>query len=104
MFQNVLRQNKSNDPFQELQNDGNVEVGSTPFSHVLNPTVDVDQVNPNQHFVNPHPVSGYVRGDGTQVDGYWRDGDGNTSIDRGVEDGGGYMQTNPDGDPFNNLG
>ncbi|MDW0116251.1 DUF3892 domain-containing protein [Sporosarcina thermotolerans] len=57
----------------------------------------------NSHFVNPHDVSGYTRGDGTVVEGYYRDGDGNTDINLSKEDGGGYIRTNPDGDPSNNL-
>jgi hypothetical protein len=38
------------------------------------------------------------------VEGYWRDGDGNTTVDRSVEQGGGYERSNPDGNPTNNLG
>lgn len=57
----------------------------------------------NTHFVNPHYVDGYFRSDGTFVEGYFRDGDGNTSIDRSAEQGGGYIRSNPDGNPFNNL-
>ncbi|OIJ14240.1 hypothetical protein BKP37_09035 [Anaerobacillus alkalilacustris] len=59
--------------------------------------------DPGTHFVEPHYVEGYVRANGTEVDGYWRDGDGDTSINRAVEDGGGYLRSNPDGDPSNNL-
>lgn len=43
------------------------------------------------HYVRPHPVSSYVRKDGTVVSGYWRDGDGNTSINRSF----GYYARNP---------
>jgi hypothetical protein len=57
----------------------------------------------NTHFVNPHHVDGYFRNDGTYVEGYYRDGDGNPAIDRPVEQGGGYIRSNPDGNPFNNL-
>lgn len=56
------------------------------------------------HFVKPHYVNGYVREDGTVVEAYFRDGDGNTSINRTEEQGGGYLRSNPDGNPFNNLG
>lgn len=52
-------------------------------------TIDMN----NTHFVNPHDVSGYTRADGTQVDGYYRDGDGNTNINRPVEAGGGYIRS-----------
>ncbi len=31
--------------------------------------------------VEPHSVEGYTRSDGTEVRGYFRDGDGNTSDD-----------------------
>ena len=57
----------------------------------------------NTHLVQPHYVDPYIRQDGTLVDGYYRDGDGNTNIDTPLEQGGGYMRSNPDGDPFNNL-
>ncbi|PGZ93527.1 hypothetical protein COE51_23755 [Bacillus pseudomycoides] len=57
----------------------------------------------NTHFVNPHHVNGYFRNDGTYVNGYFRDGDGNTAIDHPAELGGGYISSNPDGNPFNNL-
>ncbi|MGR3766001.1 hypothetical protein [Rossellomorea sp. NS-SX7] len=57
----------------------------------------------NIHFVEPHYVDPYIRKDGTLVEGYFRDGDGNSSIDTPLEQGGGYIRTNPDGNPFNNL-
>ncbi|MCG7337154.1 hypothetical protein MHZ95_17995 [Sporosarcina sp. ACRSM] len=47
------------------------------------------------HFVEPHDVKGYYRQDGTYVKGYYRDGDGNTDIDRDKEQGGGYTRSNP---------
>ena len=43
------------------------------------------------HYVNPHTVRSYRRKDGTFVAGYWRDGDGNTSINRAT----GYYARNP---------
>jgi hypothetical protein len=52
--------------------------------------------NPNTHGVAPHWVDGYYRADGTYVEGYWRDGDGDTTVDRTVEQGGGWSQSNPD--------
>ncbi|MHA7138156.1 hypothetical protein ACRTEV_12925 [Rossellomorea arthrocnemi] len=58
----------------------------------------------NVHFVEPHYVDPYIRKDGTLVEGYFRDGDGNSSIDTPLEQGGGYIRSNPDGNPFNNLG
>ncbi|WP_394238309.1 hypothetical protein [Niallia oryzisoli] len=70
------------------------------YKHQFQPlTLELD----NTHFVKPHEVSGYIRADGTSVEPYYRDGDGNTMIDRTVEQGGGYFRSNPDGDPFNNL-
>ncbi len=43
-------------------------------------------------FVRPHYVSGYTRADGTQVRGYYRDGDGNPNTNLTVEQGGGYYR------------
>ena len=57
----------------------------------------------NTHFVQPHYVDPYIRTDGTLVEGYYRDGDGNPDIDTPVNRGGGYMRSNSDGNPFNNL-
>ncbi|MBB6177317.1 hypothetical protein HNQ82_002150 [Anoxybacillus tengchongensis] len=57
----------------------------------------------NLHFVKPHYVDSYVRKDGTVVQGYWRDGDGDTSINRMTEQGGGYLRSNPDHTTLNNL-
>ncbi|WP_143083023.1 hypothetical protein [Salibacterium qingdaonense] len=57
----------------------------------------------NLHAVDPHEVSGYETEDGTMVEGYYRDGDGNTDINLSKEDGGGYLRSNPDGDPSHNL-
>jgi hypothetical protein len=70
------------------------------FKHQFQPfSIDVDHM----HFVKPHQVEGYYRQDGNHVEGYYRDGDGNTGINRSFEQGGGYTQTNPDGNPSNNL-
>lgn len=43
------------------------------------------------HYVSPHPVRPYRRKDGTFVAGCWRDGDGNTDINRST----GYFARNP---------
>lgn len=43
------------------------------------------------HYVNPHWVNSYVKRDGTFVRGFWRDGDGDTSINRTI----GYFAGNP---------
>lgn len=61
------------------------------------------EVNPDVHHVDPHYVNGYTTAEDTQVNGYWRDGDGDTSVNVSKEDGGGYMQTNPDGTVLNNF-
>lgn len=55
------------------------------------------------HFVDPHEVDGYYREDGTFIDRYYRDGDGDTTVNQSKADGGGYYQSNPDGDLTNNL-
>ena len=57
----------------------------------------------NTHSVDPHYVNDYIRADGTHVEGYWRDGDGDTSINLDKAHGGGYLQGNPDGILSNNL-
>lgn len=59
--------------------------------------IDMDDMTDGEHFVEPHYVDSYVRSDGTFVEGFWRDGDGNTNIDLTVDQGGGYMRTNPRG-------
>lgn len=48
----------------------------------------------NLHVVSPHFVEGYIRQDGTVVEGYYRNG--------GLEDGS-YLRTNPDERLDNNL-
>lgn len=47
------------------------------------------------HYVNPHNVQSYIRKDGTFVSGYWRDGDGDTTINRSI----GYFARNPNAIP-----
>ncbi|USK86181.1 hypothetical protein [Peribacillus asahii] len=112
MFQNPLNPQFVNetDPFNEM---GSIDASSpayntsgetNPFISSQNKNVLTSGGNPGTHFVNPHQVDGYSRQDGTYVEGYWRDGDGNTDHDSSVEDGGGYLQTNPDGDITNNFG
>ena len=48
------------------------------------------------HYVHPYNVSSYRRSDGTFVKGYYRDGDGNTKVDRKF----GYFAKNPNAIPF----
>lgn len=43
-------------------------------------------------FVNPHEVNGYTRKDGSRVDSYWRDGDGNPLTKLTKKNGGGYIR------------
>lgn len=93
MFQNPFNLNKGKQA-------ENIEQNSSETSQNL----FTDSPGTETHFVNPHDVQGYTRNDGIEVDGYWRDGDSDTSVDLSVEEGGGYDQTNPDGDPSNNLG
>lgn len=45
----------------------------------------------SMHYVEPHYVNSHFRTDGTFVDGYLRDGDGDTT----TFDGDGYMRRNP---------
>ncbi len=68
-------------------------------SKVIENNIDED----NTHWVTPHMVDGYETKNGVKVDPYYRDGDGNTDINRTLEQGGGYRRGNPDGDPTNNL-
>ncbi|KAB7665574.1 hypothetical protein F9279_20190 [Bacillus sp. B1-b2] len=75
---------------------------NNPFTNHSN-IVDVNNIV-GTHNVNPHYVQGYTKSDGTQVDGYWRDGDSDTHHDLTASEGGGYERTNPDGDLTNNLG
>lgn len=43
-------------------------------------------------FVTPHWVNEYTTGDGNILGGFWRDGDGDTSIDLTEDEGGGYFR------------
>lgn len=73
--------------------DASTDVTTTDSSSNL----DVDG---NLHHVDAHYVEGYVRADGTVVDGYLRDGDGDTSVHQSE----GYDRTNPDDVKWNNIG
>lgn len=86
----------------DLEADAGVE--SDLDSGTTTETVDIDQnadlhadeasiENPNTHNVDAHYVNEYTRSDGTHVEGYYRDGDGNTNIDN---PDGEYEQSNPD--------
>jgi hypothetical protein len=109
MFQNPLRQQQqSNDPFDNM---GKVEerhisgaVEDNPFGNQQDLHNGNDITAADIHHVNPHYVQEHTRSNGTHVDGYWRDGDGDTRHDLTADVGGGYDRTNPDGDLSNNLG
>lgn len=111
MFQNPLKSQDwdKSDPFSSLESKGQFigdqQTANSPF---LENKVQVDNShsfnNPDFHFVEPHHVQDYTRTDGTHVNGYWRDGDGDTFQDLSADQGGGYIQTNPDSNLFNNLG
>ena len=55
-----------------------------PLAHVQHLTIEPMKLT----YVEPHWVNGYFRADGTYVQGYFRDGDGNTN----VFDGDGYYR------------
>ncbi|MBB6177314.1 hypothetical protein HNQ82_002147 [Anoxybacillus tengchongensis] len=63
---------------------------------------EVEEESTGIHHIRPHWVDGYWR-EGQWIEGYWRDGDGNTGVNLTEEQGGGYIRTNPDGNPGNNL-
>lgn len=72
--------------------------------HVADADIDVDHADgfdtdgdgiADSHYVDPHYVHRYDRADGTHVDGYWRDGDGDTSVNLTEAQGGGYIRSNP---------
>ncbi|UGB33115.1 hypothetical protein [Metabacillus sp. B2-18] len=65
------------------------------------PSIETSE-QPGTHHVQPHYVEGHWR-DGVWIDGYWRDGDGDTSVNLSEEEGGGYIRTDADGNPTNNL-
>ncbi len=47
-------------------------------------------INNHIHYVHPHSVKAHYRG-GQFIQGYWRDGDGNSRVDRAT----GWTQANP---------
>lgn len=44
-------------------------------------------------FVTPHWVESYINKAGDVIDGFWRDGDGDTSVDLTEDEGGGYFRS-----------
>lgn len=99
------------DPTSNQQNlaEGNDEVDNTvrqiePHTVQTEDYTSLDSADePGVNHVKPHEVSGYVRSDGTYVEGYYRDGDGNPATQLNEKHGGGYFRTNPDGNPHNNF-
>lgn len=79
------------DVFEVIDFGPDLDAPDTPDTLVQGDAYEVDAAT---SFVDPHEVSDYVRSDGTEVEGYWRDGDGNTTIDRTIEQGGGYLRHN----------
>ncbi|MCD3204247.1 hypothetical protein [Clostridium botulinum] len=62
--------------------------------------VNIDDIHHNtelgplqDHYVEPHYVNGYDKVNGTHVDGYWRDGDGNTNVNLSKSENGGYISS-----------
>lgn len=93
------------DVFDELETSKalNVSEENNPYTKV-EPINSPAQESPGNHFVQPHEVDAYYRNDGTYVEGYYRDGDGDTSVNTDIEDGGGYTRSNPDDSLLNNFG
>ncbi len=56
-------------------------IGENTFLNRVNNTFAPTRSSP-MHYVHPHWVSSYTKKDGTFVSGFWRDGDGDTSVDR----------------------
>lgn len=65
-------------------------IGENTFLNRVNNTFAPTRSSP-MHYVHPHLVSSYTKKDGTFVNGFWRDGDGDTSVDRLF----GYFARNP---------
>ncbi|PIC96648.1 hypothetical protein CSV69_03755 [Sporosarcina sp. P26b] len=63
-----------------------------PLNHTHKVEFQPFEMKSSLNFVEPHSVKGYHRADGTPVNGYYRDGDGDTSVDRDVDQGGGYFR------------
>lgn len=79
--------------------------------HIINDSGDFHSIDNTYssedaqiHDVQPNWVNGYIRSDGVEVDGYWRDGDGDPNTHLTNEDGGGYLRSNPDESLHNNIG
>ncbi|WP_042462066.1 hypothetical protein [Neobacillus dielmonensis] len=68
-------------------NEGGADGGHNGQVAMGDESIEVE--NPNQHDVTPH---WRTLSDGREI---WVDGDGDTTINRSIEDGGGWTQTNP---------
>ncbi|WP_051669226.1 hypothetical protein [Carnobacterium jeotgali] len=72
----------------DIIGDDTIEVsGESIFGHD-----DISEGTTAESFVDPHHVDSYTRADGAFVNEYWRDGDGNTSVDLTSTDGGGFSR------------
>jgi hypothetical protein len=56
---------------------------------------DAPEEETDVHWVEPHLVKGYYTSEGTYIQDYWRDGDGNISVSLSSDQGGGYLRHNP---------
>ncbi len=65
-------------------------LGENTFANRVSNFFEPTRSSP-MHYVHPHWVSSYSRSDGTFVKGFWRDGDGDTSVNRLF----GYFAKNP---------
>ncbi|MBS2967853.1 hypothetical protein J9317_03570 [Metabacillus sp. KIGAM252] len=74
--------------------DGDTSVNQNSGWTQSNPGTAASQTieNSGSHHVDAHWINGYERADGTYVEGYWRDGDGDTSVNQNS----GWTQSNPD--------
>lgn len=95
------------DPMGSQQNLADGSVDANDATNHTGPVQVASNVeaseDPGVHHVKPHEVSGYTRADGTYVEGYTRDGDGNPNTQLTEQQGGGYLRTNADGNIHNNL-
>lgn len=71
-----------------------VEDGLDLFGTVELDDYEMDNIDESDfHFVKPHYVESHMRGDDF-IEGYWRDGDGDTDVDLTESQGGGYIRSN----------
>lgn len=100
MFRNPFQSRQNNDAFSGLESKEETAVDENLFEQESG--TQTEQEKTDTHAVDPHYVQDYYQTDGTHVEGYWRDGDSDTAHDLTAEEGGGYLQSNPDGDVSHN--